>query len=616
MRLDQEIAAIDQICLKFEDALRSGRRESIEERLAEVPDESRVHLLRELLLLELDYTDEPPDIDSMVARFPEFEATIRECQDATQSLTPQRLEAGERVGRYVVHKLLGEGAFGSVYTAWDEELQRRVALKSPRLIGQATSATAKRFQLEAIALAKLRHANIMAIHDVVADQNGWPLLVLEYVEAEALDVTCGLQMLVESLAHVARAMDYVHQQGIVHRDLKPQNILVEPSGRVVVADFGLSLHTEVQQEQQGELAGTIRYMSPELIRGESHWADGRADVWSLGVMLYEALAGTVPFPGDDYETVAEAILHRPARPPRQLNPACPRELEEICLKCLRRSPEDRYATAGDLAKALETFQRGPGRHGLLRKVCAALLAVVCGGLLLAAAVASNLWGDNPPSALVEGGTPTVAPLPAREVTATSNVTFADVDRVAVQIHFNVARQQPAGASHLRLESAVPLRDGDAPEIFIQTGSPCRLWIFWIDSNAKVTPIFPWSNRDWQALPELHDAVTELDLAPNWALHDFRSGSETLVVLGVASDAKMEVDMRALFDGWQPQTKQFADVIEYDFGLPIEATRRSEVRDEPKYEIPLYENQRLFREPRFRQFSICRSICIPVRGATE
>ena len=156
------------------------------------------------------------------------------------------------------------------------------------------------------------------------------------------------------LARVAEAVHPAHKQGLVHRDLKPANILVDVDGKPHVADFGLAVDEDSQLKRKGEVAGTIPYMAPEQVQGETHRLDGRTDVWALGVILYSILTGRNPFSGGMYELL-DAIRYHEPKPPRQIKDTIPKELERICLKCMSKRMTDRYATALDLAEDLRLW---------------------------------------------------------------------------------------------------------------------------------------------------------------------------------------------------------------------------------------------------------------------
>lgn len=359
MAVDEEI---DQICLEVEDQLREGKCVIIEDYVARIDDSRQGCLLRYLILLEIDYrADTDPELKSAEywrTRFPGHEDDIASALSECAKLVWNPVSVGSRIGRYIVHEKLGEGNFGSVYKARDEEMERWVALKAPCFDSEATESSATALCQEIRSLANLRHPNVVVVYDVLRDQGGWPWMVLEYFDSGSLIVESDPGKLVQDLISVTRGLQYIHQQGIVHRDLKPANILKDASGRTCIADFGLAFQYDKQCERSGPSAGTLNYMSPEQVLGDPGWTDGRADIWAVGVILYRGLCGQVPFANSDQGELKEAILAQPPRPPRQINPAAPAELERICLKCLAKSPDDRYPTAGDLAADLERFQNG------------------------------------------------------------------------------------------------------------------------------------------------------------------------------------------------------------------------------------------------------------------
>ena len=222
--------------------------------------------------------------------------------------------------------------------------------------------------LEARNAAQLDHPGIVRIYDV-HEEHGFACIVQQYVEGQDLgsyvrSAQPAVTQIADLVIDVADAVGYANELGFVHRDLKPANILVDPSGKPHVVDFGVALHESVQQEHAGEMVGTIPYMSPEQVRGEAHRLDGRSDLWSLGVILYELLSGKRPFSGEAQKEVFEQILTRAPHPPRQIARSIPGELERICLKCLAKRATDRYRTATelieDLRHWLQTEGSGPG----------------------------------------------------------------------------------------------------------------------------------------------------------------------------------------------------------------------------------------------------------------
>ncbi len=269
-----------------------------------------------------------------------------------------------KVGRYSILKQLGEGAFGQVHLAFDEELHRPVAIKVPNPERISRPGDTETFLNEARILASLDHPRIVPVYDVGRTEDGRYFIVSKFIDGSDLrarthDARLSLREAVELTRQVAEALHYAHKQGLVHRDIKPANVLIDTSGQPCVADFGLALRDE-EFGQGARVAGTPAYMSPEQAKGKSHQVDGRSDIFSLGAVFYELLTGRKPFRGECYEEVLEQVVTTEPRPPRQIDDTIPRELERICLKALSKQVSDRYTTAQDMVEDLARYQQTCG----------------------------------------------------------------------------------------------------------------------------------------------------------------------------------------------------------------------------------------------------------------
>jgi len=257
-----------------------------------------------------------------------------------------------QIGKYQVLGVLGVGGMGVVYRGMDKSVGREVAIKT---LTEGTAELRQRFQLEARS-GVLNHPNIVTVYDF-GEQDGNPYIVMEYVQGDSLEnlLRAGKQFtLIEKLEMVRQAclgLGYAHQKGVIHRDIKPANLMIQPDGNVKIVDFGVArLQSQSGQTQTGMVIGTFHYISPERLLGKQ--ADGRADIWSLGCILYLLLTGRLPFPGDD-----PATLHRVIREPHDalstMLSGYPPALDHVIDRALAKDPDERYESGEEMAADLE-----------------------------------------------------------------------------------------------------------------------------------------------------------------------------------------------------------------------------------------------------------------------
>ncbi len=284
-------------------------------------------------------------------------------------------QAGRRIGPYVIVSQLGRGGMGEVFLAEDTKLERKVALKVLPAVFTKNPDRLRRFEREAKAASALNHPNILTIHEIGED-GGAHYIVSEFVEGETLRAIIKRGGLAVSHAtgiaiQIAGALSLAHEAGIIHRDIKPENVMVRPDGLVKILDFGLAKLTEQPAStvvadsqtaapaplstESGVVMGTVSYMSPEQARGQK--VDHRTDIFSLGVMLYEMIAGCRPFAGATMSDEMAALLIAEPPPLRKHRAETPAALERIVSKCLAKDREERYQSAAQLCTDLRDLER-------------------------------------------------------------------------------------------------------------------------------------------------------------------------------------------------------------------------------------------------------------------
>jgi hypothetical protein len=386
---------------------------------------------------------------------------------------------------YVIEGVLGVGGMGIVYKAMHLALKRTVALKMMLVGRHALTEQADRFRSEAEAVARLQHANIVQIHEV-GQHDGLPFFALEFVPggslARKLDgrplPPAEAARLVEALA---QGVHLAHSRGIVHRDLKPGNVLLAEDGTPKISDFGLAkkLDEDSGKTQAGQVLGTPSYMAPEQAEGRTWRVGTAADVWALGAILYECLTGRPPFRGETPLETLEQVRTQEPQPPRVSNPAVPRDLEVICLKCLHKEPEKRYASAQELADDLGRYLRGEpiearpvGRLERLgmwarRRPGIAILLTAVVVVFVAGATVSTWFG-------------LLARQAAREATENANKANAALDQVELTLARSLGR--PLG-----FQVGIIINQGELDALWNLSSSPSERVRILVFEEALATP---------------------------------------------------------------------------------------------------------------------------------
>lgn len=518
---------IDGVCDQCERQWKAGQRPQIETRLAEVPPGAREPLLRELLLLELTYEQASgyaQAAERWRERFPQYGGVIESLCARLEQQAAVHLTAGQRVGRYVIQRLLGRGGFGEVYLATDALLPRQVAIKLPRRDRAERPADTLRLMEEARIAARLQHPAITPIYDVGCLPNGQMFLVMPYLAGESLRERLRRGRLetaeaVRICLGVGEAVSYAHRHGFIHRDLQPGNVLLDTQGEPQLADFGLAIRA---QSPLCHFAGSLPYMAPEQVAADGRPADPRIDVWALGAILYELLEGEPAFVGSESE-VRQAILAGALREPPDGAPQSP-PLAAVYRRCLAPDPAARYATAEAVVADLQHWldaqppatapRRGWTRRRMVGWTAAATSLAAVSWVAGNAAWQPDRRGESPApdlQLLLWNGDGWL-PLPARP---------------------------PRG-----------LRPEDKVRLHVQLPRPAFPYLVWIGADGDVVPLHPWDDGQWHAEGQRPARLRLLQLPTSreedyWSPRHETCGVET--VLLIARDRPWPNAAQALAD---------------------------------------------------------------------
>ena len=437
IRIPDKSRIVAQCVDRYEEIVANGGFPEIHQLLEPVPSEHRAAALRELVLIDMDHGwrrrrgrttgeylreypelralegaerellraewelrrchDETFDARAFSARHPELGLDVpRPSNAATAPTEPIRRSPIEDtvediklpfpawIGEFPVKSRLGEGRFGTVYLAQDTALDRPVAIKVVRESNVPERVALATLEHGARAMARVNHKNIVQVFGAGHTEDGRPYIVYEYVKGRPLDkrIAAGDFTLAEAVWWVidlARGLHAAHKQHLVHRDIKPANILIDDSGTPRLTDFDLARRDDqFFADDRNTLVGTLEYMAPEQAAGQSHLATPASDIYSLGAVLYELLTGRRPFRTADREALLEQVKYRPPIAPSTICDDVPKAVEAVCLKALAKDPEDRPATAKEMADALDAALRAPPnwarRFWVLTAVAAAALA--------------------------------------------------------------------------------------------------------------------------------------------------------------------------------------------------------------------------------------------------
>jgi serine/threonine protein kinase len=484
----------------------------------------------------------------------------------------ERAERPGAIGKYLVVETLGGGTHGEVYRVIHPKLGKDMVLKLGRQpVGDDEHAS---LVAEGRLLADIEHINLVRIYDLDF-HNDRPFLVMEYVhgrnlEDYARDEPIPPRRAAELVAKLAAALAMVHGRGIIHRDIKPQNILIDESGEPRLIDFGLARLRHAWSDLPDCIwGGTLAYMAPEQARREYDRISPRSDAFGLGGVLYFLLTGRPPFEGETTDEVWDRARRCQIDKEALGNAKVPRALGRICLKALAADPDRRYPSAAAFERALQ-------RHRILPMV-RVVLSVVCALAVVTPLVLNHVWPrpDAIPSQSSHG---LIAnPSPSDPAPLHGGITLW-VDERGNTLRRGLWLHQPG---------AVPVKPGDEVRVEARVNRLAYLYLFWIGSDGKVAPLYPWKGQDWSQRPD-HEAKVESLEVPEvidetMPLPPSAPGLETLVLLAREhsplprdADTTLERDLAGPQTTWLPEGMHTAVWLENDreFSLDDQGNERT------------------------------------------
>lgn len=355
-------ARVDELCDAFEAEWRRLHPPQIEEYLTVGAPHQRAELLVELVRIDRFWrkrtAEKVHDVDEFAGQVPVDLSAHGRAQDVPENSSAPLISQQASLGPFHDLERIGEGAFGVVFRAWDSRHHRQVALKVPRFGFELVSDEMSRFLREAKSAGSLDHPGIARVWDS-GMVSGVTYIASQFVQGGNLrdrfqEIAVRPPARIAGfVAQLAEAVHFAHDHGIVHRDIKPSNILLTQEDRPVLTDFGLALATAGDATRSlAALVGTLDYMSPEQARGDSPHVDGRSDLWSLGVLMYELLTGERPFGAASDVDLLRSIMQDEPKRLRSVRRDLPRDLEVLTMRCLQKRPIDRLASCGELADEL------------------------------------------------------------------------------------------------------------------------------------------------------------------------------------------------------------------------------------------------------------------------